>query len=150
MSASQNSSSANRRRLRVSLGATSACQLRQLLDLALEPGELQRDDQDVGEHRREHDQVRRGHVLLGRGHASSSRSSRRRESSRFPASSTWYSVAASKRIAAHETQKVANIRPDICGPCDVNTVGWMKSFASRMARKMTGMRATPQSAYTDD
>src|SRR5215212_466917 len=42
-----------------------------------------------------------------------SRSSRSRESMRFPASSTWNSVAASARIAASETQKVRNIEPDI-------------------------------------
>ena len=36
--------------------------------------------------------------------------------------------------------------PVICGPSRVKTVGWMKSLASRMARKLTGTRATPNSA----
>ena len=38
--------------------------------------------------------------------------------------------------------------PVICGPSRVNTVGWMKSLASRIAKKLTGISATPKSAYT--
>ena len=84
------------------------------------------------EHPDEHDQVRGRDVLLAGAHARSSRSSRRRASSRLPASSTRYIVAASSSSPAHETQKVKNIEPDICGPWRVKTVGWMKSFASRI------------------
>ena len=36
--------------------------------------------------------------------------------------------------------------PVICGPSRVNTVGWMKFSASRIARKLTGTRTTPKSA----
>src|SRR6478672_3379464 len=124
----------------------------QLIQLALEPAELQRDDQHVDEHDKEDDAVRRRDVLLGcrhgKRHASSSRSSRRRESIRFPASSTWKRVAASVSIAARETQKVRNIEPAICGPCSVKTTGWMSWFASRIARKLIGISTTPKSAYT--
>ena len=45
-------------------------------------------------------------------------------------------------------QKTRNMLPVICGPSRVKTTGWMKFSASRMARKLTGMRATPKSAYT--
>src|SRR6266487_2974502 len=71
----------------------------QLVELPLEPSQLERDDQHVDEDDQENDPIGSGNVLLGSGHrerhASSSRSSRRRESIRFPASSTWNSVAAS-------------------------------------------------------
>src|SRR6266550_5171900 len=124
----------------------------QLVKLPLEPPELERDDQHVDEHDEKDDPIRSGNVLLRRGHgehhASSSRSSRRRESSRFPASSTWKSVAASVSIAASETQKVRNIEPDICGPCSVKTTGWISWFANRIARKLIGIRTTPKRAYT--
>src|SRR6476661_479580 len=124
----------------------------QLVQFALEPAELQRDDQHVDEHDEEDDAVRRCDVLFGsrhgKRHASSSRSSRRRESIRFPASSTWKSVAARVSIAAKETQKVRNIEPAICGPCSVKTTGWMSWFASRIARKLIGISTTPKSAYT--
>src|SRR5213082_2373508 len=119
----------------------------QLVKLALEPPKLERDDQHVDEH---DDPIRSRNVLLRRGHgehhASSSRSSRRRESSRFPASSTWKRVAASVSIAASETQKVRNIEPVICGPWSVKTTGWMSWFANRIARKLIGIRTTPKSA----
>ena len=49
-------------------------------------------------------------------------------------------------IAAQQTRNVANIVPVICGPSRVKTVGWMKSLASRIARKLTGISATPNSA----
>ena len=49
-------------------------------------------------------------------------------------------------IATQATQKVKNIVPVICGPSRVNVVGWMKSSASRIARKLTGISATPKSA----
>ena len=41
-----------------------------------------------------------------------------------------------------------NIAPDICGPSRVNTTGWMKFSASRIARKLIGISTTPKSAYT--
>src|ERR1700675_702942 len=112
-------SSGNRKLLALlGLGFTSLANLTsQLVQLALEPAELQRDDQHVDEHDEEDDAVRRRHVLLscrhGERHASSSRNSRRRESIRFPASSTWKRVAASVSIAAKETQKVRNMEPAI-------------------------------------
>src|SRR6266516_4689949 len=85
----------------------------QLVELALEPPELEGDDQHVDEHDEEDNSIGGCNVLLGSGHtedhASSSRSSRRRESIRYPASSTWKSVAARVSIAASETQKVRNI-----------------------------------------
>ena len=49
-------------------------------------------------------------------------------------------------IAAQQTQNVANIEPVICGPWRLNAVGWMKSLASLIARKLTGISATPKSA----
>src|SRR2546423_15674280 len=84
-SAGQNSSSTNVRPLPRRLGARASLPREpgELLHLALEPNELQRDDQHVGENGREDDEIGGGHVLLGRGHASSSRNSRRRESRRF-------------------------------------------------------------------
>ena len=89
----------------------------QLVQLALEPPELEGDDQHVDEHDEEDNSIGGCNVLLGSRHgerqASSSRSSRSRESIRLPASSTWNSVAASASIAASETQKVKNIEPDI-------------------------------------
>src|SRR5439155_16405375 len=139
--AGQNSSSANRHRLpRLRLAPTARTrELGQLRDLAFQSRELRRDDQDVREHDHEDHEVGCGDVLLCRGHvASTSRSSRNRVSSRFPASSTWYSVVASASIAAHATQNEKNIHPDTWGPRDVNTVGWMKSFARRIARNDTG------------
>src|SRR5438045_1166198 len=45
-------------------------QLDELAELAFEPLHLRRDDQHVPEHDDEHDQVRRGHVLLRGAHAS--------------------------------------------------------------------------------
>ena len=39
-----------------------------------------------------------------------------------------------------------NIVPVIWGPSRVKTVGWMKSFASRIAKKLTGISATPKRA----
>ena len=60
----------------------------QVGQLLLEPSDLERDDDQVGEQRPEQDEIGRGHVLLGRRHASSSRSSRRLASMRLPASST--------------------------------------------------------------
>src|SRR5216110_2128713 len=119
----------------------------QLVKLALEPPKLERDDQHVDEHDEEDDPIRSRNVLLRHGHGEHhARSSRRRESSRFPASSTWKRVAASISIAASETQKVKNIEPDICGPCSVKTTGWMSWFANRIARKLIGIRTTPKSA----
>src|SRR4029078_1491934 len=101
----------------------------QLVQLALETPELEGDDQYVDEHDEKDDSIGSCNALLGSrhtgDHASSSRSSRRRESIRFPASSTWKSVAASVSIAASETQKVRNIEPAICGPRSVKTHGWI-------------------------
>src|SRR4029453_4454875 len=95
----------------------------QLVQLALEPPELEGDDQHVEGHDGEKNSIGSCNVLFGGGHsedhASSSRSSRRRESIRFPASSTWKSVARSGSIAASETQKGRNIDPAICGPWTV-------------------------------
>src|SRR5436190_12140934 len=135
------------------LGLTPVANLSgQLVQLALEPPKLEGDDQHVDEHDEEDDSIGSCNVLLGGGHtedhASSSRNSRRRESIRFPASSTWKSVAASVSIAASETQKVRNIDPAICGPCSVKTTGWISWFANLIARKLIGIRTTPKSAYT--
>src|SRR3954462_7149844 len=124
----------------------------QLVQLTLEPPQLEGDDQHVDEHHQEDDSISSCNALLGCGHtedqASSSRSSRRRESIRFPASSTWKRVAASVSIAASETQKVRNIDAAICGPCSVKTTGWISWFANLIARKLIGIRTTPKSAYT--
>ena len=51
-----------------------------------------------------------------------------------------------QRDAAQETQNAVNIVPVICGPSRVNVVGWMKSSASRIARKLIGISTTPKSA----
>src|SRR5919201_942331 len=40
------------------------------------------------------------------------------------------------------------IHPPNAAPCRVKTTGWMKRCASRIARKLTGIRTTPKSAYT--
>src|SRR5215813_9472224 len=135
------------------LGFTSLAHLPgELVELTLEPPQLEPDDQHVDEHDEEDHAVRGGDVLLGRGdrerHASSSRSSRSRASIRFPATSIWKNVAASVSIAASETQNVRNIDPAICGPCNVNTTGWISWFASLSARKLIGIKTTPKSAYT--
>ena len=60
----------------------------------------------------------------------------------------WYSVIDGLiQMHTYKTsQKVKNIVPVICGPSRVNVVGWMKSSASRIAKKLTGMSATPKSA----
>src|SRR5437870_9335273 len=88
-----------------------------LAQLALQALQLRRDDQHVGEQCNEYDEIRRRGVLLtGRHVANSSRSSRRRRSRRFPASSSWYSVPRSATIASSATQKVKNCAPVICGP----------------------------------
>src|SRR4029078_11581218 len=122
----------------------------QLVQLALEPPELEGDDQYVDEHDEKDDSIGScSGILRSRhteDHASSPRSSRRRESIRFPASSTWKSVAASVSIAASETQKVRNIEPAICGPWSLKTTGWISWFASLIARKLIGIRTTPKSA----
>src|SRR5262249_6054548 len=60
-----------------------------LRHLALQALQLRGDDQHVGKNADEDDEIRRRGVLLRRGHASSSRSSRRWASSRLPASSSW-------------------------------------------------------------
>src|SRR6185503_9695756 len=99
----------------------AARELGQLPRLALEPRQLRRDDRDPGQHRHEDDEVCGRDVLLGSAHASSSRSSRRLESSRLPASSTRYIVPARHSSAAHDTQNARNIEPDICGPSVVKT-----------------------------
>src|SRR5256886_15606467 len=99
----------------------------QLVELALEPPELEGDDQDVDEHDEEDNSIGGCNVLLGSGqtedHASSSRSSRRRESIRFPATSTRKSGAARVSIAASEAQKGRNIDPALCGPGSGKTNG---------------------------
>src|SRR2546423_10030404 len=103
-------------------------QLDELAELSLQPLQLAANDRDPHQHREEHDEICRRHVVpLGRrAHgARISRSSRRLESRRFPASSIWYSAAKSASIAASETQKVKNCAPVICGPCDVKTTGGM-------------------------
>src|SRR4029453_19095609 len=124
-------------------------ELGQFARLALQARELRCDDRDPQQHDDEEDPVRRGHVLLAGAHdASTSRRSRRFASVRFPASSVRYMTYAMSVIAAQERQNAANISPVICGPSRVNTVGWMKSFASRIAKKLTGIRATPKRAYT--
>src|SRR5918912_3709603 len=92
----------------------------QLVELPLEPPELEPDDQHVEEDDEKDGAVGGRDVLLRcrdrEDHASSSLSSRSRASTRLPASSTWKSVAASVSIAASATQKVRNIEPAICGP----------------------------------
>src|SRR6516162_7304433 len=77
-------------------------------DLALETPELRGDDHDVREHPDEDDEIGGRRVLLGRRHASSSRSSRSDASRRLPASSIEYSVTNRLSIAARQTQKVRN------------------------------------------
>jgi hypothetical protein len=58
-----------------------------------------------------------------------------------------HSVAAKASMPARQTQNARNISQGIATPSScVNTVGWMKSSASRIARKLTGMSATPKSA----
>src|SRR5438477_456438 len=70
----QNNSSANRDRLPLRLWrASRARELFQLCHLALEPRELQRDDQHVREHEDEHDEIDGRDVFLRRRHARSSR-----------------------------------------------------------------------------
>src|SRR2546430_4327234 len=99
----------------------------QLVELALEPPELEGDDQDVDEHDEEDNSIGGCNVLLGSGHtedhASSSPSFRWRESIRFPASSTWKSVAARGSIAPSEPPKVRNIDPAISRPSTLKTTG---------------------------
>src|SRR5205085_7839008 len=107
------------------------CELRRLGDVAAQTGQLRGHDQHVREHEEKDDEIGRRDVALAGAHASSSFSSLRSASRRFPSSSSRQSVAASESIAAHDTQKVANIEPAICGPREVKTVGWMKSLASR-------------------
>src|SRR5262249_46975305 len=117
--------------------------------LALKTLQLRADDPDPEHDRDEDDEVRGGDVLpfRGRVHAERiSRSSRICASRRLPASSTWYSVANSTSIAASETQNVKNCEPVICGPCEVNTTGWMNFCDSLIARNETGIRTTPKSA----
>ena len=65
---------------------------------------------------------------------------------RLPTSSTRYMTYASSEIAAQQTTKAVNIVFVICGPSRVKTVGWMKSLASLIAKKLTGISATPKSA----
>src|SRR6266540_3817523 len=145
--AGQKNNSANGHRLPLHVRLLStAGKLRQLGDFPLEPLKLGRDDQHVGKHDEEDNEVRSRDVLFGGGHPSTSRSSRSLMSSRFPVSSSRYRQDASARSAAHETQNAKNIRPVICGPSSEKTVGWMKSFARRMAKKLTGIKATPNNA----
>src|SRR5262249_6215227 len=121
-------------------------QLGELRDLALEARQLRADDQDVDQHGEEDHEVGRGDVfLLGR-HESASRSSRRRMSSRVPESSTRQSAPASEISAARATMNVANCEVAICGPLSVNVVGWMNCSESRIARKLIGIRTTPNNA----
>src|SRR5581483_78513 len=83
----QKRSSANADLLPLVRAAPLDRELGDLAELALEPDQLERDDEHVGEDEREDDEVRGGGVLLRRAHASSSRSSRRRASRRLPTSS---------------------------------------------------------------
>ena len=102
--------------------------LDELADLALEPLQLRGDDQDVGEHADEDDEVGGGGVLLGRRHAqaSSSRSSRSWVSSRLPGELDLVQRREQERASrASETQNVRNCECVICGPCRVKTSGWM-------------------------
>src|SRR3954452_12419566 len=110
--------------------ATRPRPLHQLGDGPLEPRQLRRDDQEVREQDDEHDEVRGRHVLLLGAHPSSSRSSRRLASRRFPASASRYSAEKSDSMAARQTQNVRNCDADICGPCLLNATGWMYSLAS--------------------
>src|SRR6266576_4298208 len=103
-SAGQNRNSANRDRLPLGLFLLPQRELRQLGELPLEPLELQGDDEHVREQHDEDDEVDGGDVLLLGRHCSASRSSRNRMSRRFPASSRWYSVAATANIASTATQ----------------------------------------------
>src|SRR3954469_21800837 len=123
---------------------------RQVTELAVEPRDLQRDDQQVGQHGHEHDQVRREDVAVAAAHASASRSSRRCPSSRLPVSSTLYMVAASDSIPARQTQKTTNIDAAMSGPLFFSTTGWIRSWLSRMARKLIGTSTMPKSASTAD
>src|SRR5581483_1826816 len=139
-----------------SASTTFARPIDEISELPLQPLQLRRDDRDPCEHSHEHDEVRRSHVLplrrrrldRGQGHVKSSRSSRRCESMRFPASSTPYSVAKRHSIAAHATQNVRNCECAICGPCEVKTVGCTRLCESLIARNDTGTSTTPKSAYT--
>src|SRR3954453_12670422 len=145
-SAGQNKSSANCHRLPLGLVAVAQRELRELREFALEPLQLQSDDEDVGEQHDEHDEVRSCDVLLLGRHCNASRSSRRRMSSRFPASSTWYRVAATANMAATATQNVKTCEAAMFGPFSSNATGWMKRSDNRIARMLTGMSATPKSA----
>jgi hypothetical protein len=60
----------------------------ELVDVALEPLQLEGHDQDVGEDDGEHDAVRGGDVFLRGGQANTSLRSRRRPSSRLAPSSS--------------------------------------------------------------
>src|SRR5262249_38272916 len=108
------------------LGRPLAEPLHDLGHVPLEALHLHRDDEHPREEHHEDDEVGGRDVLLARRHARSSRSSRRWAVRRFPASSRLYSVANRESIAASETQNARNCVCVICGPCDVNTTGWMK------------------------
>ena len=140
-------------------------QLDELLHLALEPRQLRRDDRHPREHPDEHDQVRGRDVLLAEltqldadvDRSSDGRERARGELARVSAVPAARAAASSRlpqldgtsspRAAAapaHETQKVKNIEPDICGPCRVKTVGWMKSFASRIESQLDRDQHDPE------
>src|SRR3954453_16847233 len=135
-----------------SASTTLSRPLHELGKLPVQPLQLRRDDPDPREHGDEHDEVGGGHVLpLGGNafHVSSSRSSRRCASMRLPASSTLYSVAKSKSIAANETRNDSHCAPVmLLGACESKTTGWMNRCDRRIARNETGISTTPKSAYT--
>src|SRR5918999_659581 len=135
--------------MRSSATAPLPREARQVADLLLEAPDFERDDHEVRQHRREKDEVRGKDVLLCARHASRSRSSLSETSIRLPASSTRYSVAASASIPARQTQNARNISHGMATPSScVNTVGCRIVPAIRTARKLTGISATPKSAYT--
>src|SRR5262249_44077938 len=124
--------------------------LDELGKLTVQALQLRGDDPDPREHGHEHDEVRRSDVLpLGRDplHVSNSRSSRRCASMRLPASSTLYSVANNRSIAASETKNDSHCAPVmLLGACESNTTGWMNRCDRRIARNDTGISTTPNSA----
>src|SRR5256886_8755314 len=126
--------------------ASAARQRGELRGLAVEAHELGADDRDPHEHREQHDGVDRRNVFLARAHAavSASRRSRRLASMRLPSSSMRYMTCASANSAAHETQNAANIVCVICAPWRVKTVGWVKTLASLIARKVRGIKGQPK------
>src|SRR5215212_10780391 len=135
--AGQKSSSANCDRLPLDVALLHG-ELGQLRELPLQALQLQRDDEHVREQDHENHEVHGCDVLLFRAHCSASRRSRSRSSSRFPASSRWYSVAASVSRARTATQNVANCDAAMFGPPLSNATGWMNRSDNRIASTLMG------------